>query len=141
MTDQGRRDRQLEMFQLMDGSFSVLSPLEFGQSPIEHDPLRSACATTDDVPPTTALHLDHSDGSGTRPFLALANLELHLLAFAEFLELHALHFRAVEEQISVSRFDETETTIRHHFLDRTLWHCCPSTEISVKPDLLVTPTV
>jgi hypothetical protein len=43
------------------------------------------------------VHLDHSDGSGARPLLALADLVFHLLAFLKLLERHALHLRAVKE--------------------------------------------
>ncbi len=80
-----------------------------------------ACACGD----RRAAQLDHSDRSGARPLLALADLIFHILAFVEILERHTLHFRVVEEQLPLIPFDEPETSIRHHFFDRTLWHGCP----------------
>ena len=75
-------------------------------------------------PPTDPIlvHLDETDGRGTRSLLALADLVFHLLTFAELLKLHALNLGAVEEQLRVISLDEPETPIRHQFLDRTLRH-------------------
>ena len=65
-----------------------------------------------------------SNRNRARTFLALADLILDDLAFAELFDTGALNFGVVEKQIAPFSFNESKTLFRQHFLNLTFWHCC-----------------
>ena len=77
------------------------------------------------APRCGAVSLDAGNVDGVWSFRTLANLELHFVAFSQLVELYALKFLGVKEEIlflSLAR-DETESAIRQP-LDCSLLHNC-----------------